>query len=73
MQRCDLVLSSRSDLFSLAYVFNIPTVLLMPDQEEFFPPPSDSLRVFRTQRGTRLPSAEIVGAAAALLEKKIVQ
>ena len=73
MQRCDLILSSRSDLFSLAYVLGLPTVLLLPEQEEFFPPPSRSLRVFRIQKGGEFPSAEIVGAAAALLEKKSAQ
>jgi len=72
MQRCDLILSSRSDLFSLAYVFGLHTVLLLSEQDEFYPPSSDSLRVFRVRKAGEFPSAEIVGAAAALLEMKDV-
>jgi ADP-heptose:LPS heptosyltransferase len=73
MRRCDLVISSRSDLFSLAYVSSVPTILLLNEQEDFQPPVSDTLRVFRIRRGAVLPSAEIVGAAAALLEMKSAQ
>jgi ADP-heptose:LPS heptosyltransferase len=73
MQRCDLIISSRSDLFSLAYVFSLPTVLLLSEHEDFSPPSSDSLRVFKVRKGEELPSAEIVGAAAALLEMKSAQ
>jgi ADP-heptose:LPS heptosyltransferase len=70
MQRCDLIISSRSDLFSLAHLFELPSIILLPEHEEFYPPTSARLRVFRVKRGAPIPSAEIVGAAAVLMEKK---
>ncbi len=70
MQRCDLVISARSDLFSLAHLFELPSILLLPEHEEFRPPASEHLRVFRVKRGAQVPSAEIVGAAAVLMERR---
>lgn len=70
MERSDLILSSKSDLFSLAYALRLPSVLLVPEHEMFFPPVAEWVRIFRIGKSGKLPSGEIVGAAAALMEKK---
>jgi ADP-heptose:LPS heptosyltransferase len=70
MEHCDLILSSKSDLFSLAHVLGLPAILMIPENEAFFPPESESLKVLRIKRGRELPSGEIVGAAAALLKER---
>lgn len=70
MEKSDLILSSKSDLFSLAFVLGIPCILLIPEDEKFYPPQVDWIRIFRLKRGKKVPSGEIVGTAAGLLEKE---
>jgi len=70
MEKSDLILSSKSDLFSLAFVLGIPCILLIPEDKEFYPPEAEWVRIFRLKRGKKVPSGEIVGTAAGLLEKE---
>ena len=70
MEKSDLILCSKSDLFSLAFALGIPCILLIPDDEKFYPPEAEWVRIFRLKRGKKVPSGEIVGTAAGLLEKE---
>ena len=70
MEKSNLILSSKSDLFSLGFALGIPCILLIPEDEKFYPPEAEWVRIFRLKRGKKVPSGEIVGAAAGLLEKE---